>query len=80
MERTREYYGRRLTDLMDCKPESLAARISATFECFVELTRERRFPDLRQQYHVLLKVQHDLLQIQREAHFRWQYKQTELQQ
>jgi hypothetical protein len=50
--------------MMDCEPESPAVRISAAFGCFVELTQEDGFPDLRQQFHALLEVLHELLRIQ----------------
>jgi hypothetical protein len=69
MKKTRDYYDRRLLEMMDCKPESLAARQSAAFDCFVELMRENRFPDLRLQFHALLRVLQDLLRIQQKVHF-----------
>jgi hypothetical protein len=61
MKKTRDYYDRRLIEMMDCKPESLAARQGAAFDCFVELMRENRFPDLRLQFHALFRVLQDLL-------------------
>jgi hypothetical protein len=74
MEKSREDYDRRLIEMMACKPEPLADRISVAFECFVELALKDQFPDLCQQFHALLKIEHDLLRIQREAHFLRNYR------
>jgi hypothetical protein len=74
MHKTREYYDCRLIEMMACRPESLAARISVAFECFVQLALKNQFPDLCQQSHALLKVQHAMLQIQREAHIQFNYR------